>query len=72
MAILLKITEAEYQFLLDTLDGAKEEFETLIHDEDWYVTEMDERCLAASNIIKFAERVELTEKEWGKLYNEAS
>lgn len=56
MALLIKLTNADLQFILDTLDGAREEFDTLIKDEDWYVTEMNERCLAAYNILKYAER----------------
>lgn len=56
--MLIKLTMAELVFLLDTLDGAREEFEELIHEEEWYVTEMDERCLAAYNILKYAETFE--------------
>jgi hypothetical protein len=55
---LLKLTEAELRFVLETLDGAREEFEELVKTEDWYVTEMDERCLAAYNIMKYAEKQE--------------
>lgn len=61
MAILVKLTKPELRFLQDTLDDAREEFEELIHEEDWYVTEMNERCLAAFNILKYAEKEEVTD-----------
>lgn len=70
--LLIVLTEGEYQFLLDTLDCAKEEFITLIHDEDWYVTEMDERCETASNIIRYSDKLEIEEAEWEKFANENS
>lgn len=67
MAILVKLTNPELVFLQDTLDSAREEFEELIREEDWYVTDMDERCLAAFNILKHAEKqqVEDTNSETG-------
>lgn len=58
MTIAIKLTEAELAFLSDTLDEARAEFEALISEEDWYVTELDEKCLAAYNILKYAERGE--------------
>ena len=62
MAILVKLTKPELRFLQDTLDDAREEFTELIHEEDWYVTEMDERCLAAFNILKYAEKQEVSDE----------
>jgi hypothetical protein len=56
MAILVKLTNPELVFLQDTLDSAREEFEELIREEDWYVTDLDERCLSAFNILKYAEK----------------
>ncbi len=56
--VLLKLTEADLRFLLDTLDEAREEFTTLVNSEDWYVTELDEKCLAAYNLLKYAEKGE--------------
>ncbi len=58
MTITIKLTEAELAFLTDTLDEARAEFETLISSEDWYATELDEKCLAAFNILKYAEKGE--------------
>lgn len=63
MALLIKMTEAEYRFVVDTLDDAREEFDELIREEDWYVTEMNERCLAAHNIMKYAEKQEVVSFE---------
>lgn len=59
MAILVKLSKPELRFLQDTIDDAREEFEELIREEDWYVTEMNERCLAAFNILKYAEKQEV-------------
>ena len=59
MAILLKLTKPELIFLQDTLDSSREEFEELILEEDWYVTDLNERCLAAFNILKYAEKQEV-------------
>lgn len=56
MGILLKLTNPELVFLQDTLDSAREEFEELSREEDWYCTDLDERCLAAFNILKHAEK----------------
>ena len=58
MTITIKLMEVELAFLIDTLDDARAEFETLISNEEWYVTELDERCTAAYNILKYAERGE--------------
>ena len=51
----VKMTQAEFLFVRDVLDEAREEFATLVRDEDWYVTELDEKCLAAYNIMKHAD-----------------
>ncbi len=56
--VLVKLTKPELRFLEETLDAAREEFTVLVQQEDWYVTDMDERCLAAFNILKFAEKEE--------------
>ena len=63
MALRITLTEAEYRFVVETLDAARAEFEELIHEEDWYVTEMDERCLAAHEIMKYAEKQETNDAD---------
>lgn len=63
MAILVRLSTPELRFLQDTLDDAREEFEELIREEEWYVTEMNERCLAAFNILKYAEKQEVEDSE---------
>lgn len=63
MAILVRLSTPELRFLQDTLDDAREEFEELIREEEWYVTEMNERCLAAFNILKYAEKEEVSDRE---------
>lgn len=63
MALLIKLTNAEYQFVVDTLDGARAEFEELIKEEDWYVTEMNERCKAAHEIMLHVEQQEVEDSE---------
>ena len=52
----LILTESEYRFVKDTLDSAREEFNELIKEKEWYVTDLDERCLAAFTIVKYAEK----------------
>lgn len=61
MAILLKLTKPELIFLQDTLDSARAELAELMKEEDWYVTDLDERCLAAFNIVKYAIKTEVTD-----------
>lgn len=61
--VVLRLSNPELIFLQDTLDSAREEFEELIREEDWYVTDLDERCLAAFNILKYAEKEEVEEHE---------
>jgi hypothetical protein len=51
--MFVKLTLAEFQFVRDVLDEAREEFETLVRDEEWYVTELDEKCKEAYNILKY-------------------
>ena len=50
------LTESEFQFVKDTLDSAREEFNELNKEKEWYVTDLDERCLAAYTIMKYAEK----------------
>lgn len=61
--VLIKLTKPELIFLQDTLDSAREEFEELSREKDWYVTDLDERCLAAYNILKYAEKEECNATE---------
>lgn len=63
MAILVRLSKPELRFLQDTLDDAREEFDELIKEEEWYVTELNERCLAAFNILKYAEKEEVSDRE---------
>ena len=59
MAILIKLTKPELVFLQDTLDSARAEFAELMKEEDWYVTDLDERCLTAFSILKYVEKLEV-------------
>lgn len=62
MALLkIKLTQADLVFIRDTLDSAREEFEEISREEDWYCTDLDERCLTAYNILKYAEKEEVAD-----------
>lgn len=51
----LTLTEAEYQHLTVTLEGVIEEFEELMKEHDYYVTELASRAQTCLEIVERAE-----------------
>lgn len=53
--VTITITRSELEHVLNALDCAREELSVLVDELDWYVTEVDEMCLEAYTILKYAE-----------------
>lgn len=51
----ITVTELEYQHLLVTLEGCRDELEELMREFDHYVTELPDRLQACLEIIEGAE-----------------
>jgi lipopolysaccharide biosynthesis regulator YciM len=57
--VRITLTEAELQMIMGALDDAREELEELMREEEWYVTEVNERCQAAYTILKNIDKEQL-------------
>lgn len=51
----LELSEPEYQHITVTLEGAIEELEELMRDNDFYTTELTERLAQCLEILERAE-----------------
>lgn len=52
---ILHLSDAEYDLLVTTLEGAKEELEELEHTEEWFVSKTPERIDRVLMILAAAE-----------------
>ena len=49
------LNEAEYQFMITTLQGCVEEFEELMKEVSWFTTEQQDRLVSCLEIMRTCE-----------------